>query len=228
LKPWRHLKQMQLRRVLLPYRSPSAKDTRLRKLKRSPFSNISGNGVRLNGIATRGNEGFLAISCRFIFRPERDATGRLGYNAEEKVAAALRVLGYAEAPDQPDHFLRMCEESIRQSFLRSTQHITEVYARTVKLPTNEDAEVISQRFLSSCRPIFPPDYVRTVCDDFWNLSNQNSAERKKKHPVVIGVHQPIGSNDRCLISSTVGDALTTETGVVAEPPRQHSNCRREI
>jgi hypothetical protein len=73
------LKQMQLRCVLLPYRSPSAKDTRLRELKRSPFSNISGNGVRLNGIATRGNEGFLAISRRLIFssRKRRNRTSRL-------------------------------------------------------------------------------------------------------------------------------------------------------
>jgi undecaprenyl pyrophosphate synthase len=62
------------------------------------------------------------------------------------VAAALRVLGYAKALDQPDLFLRMGEENIRQFFLWSMQHITEVYARTVKLPTNEDAKVISQRF----------------------------------------------------------------------------------
>jgi hypothetical protein len=92
LKPWRLLKQMHIRRVLLPYRSPSAKDTRLRKLKRSPFSNISGNGVRLNGITTRGNEGFLAISRRFIF-PSRDATGRLGYSASKK---RRRRYGYSD------------------------------------------------------------------------------------------------------------------------------------
>jgi hypothetical protein len=59
---------------------------------------------------------------------------------------ALRILVYTEAFDQPDHFLRMSEESIRQSFLRLTQHIAEVYAQTVKLPNNEEAKEISQRF----------------------------------------------------------------------------------
>jgi hypothetical protein len=58
VEPSRLVKQMQLRRVLLPYRSPSAKDTRLRSLKRLLFSSIGGNGVTLNGIVTRGNEGF--------------------------------------------------------------------------------------------------------------------------------------------------------------------------
>jgi hypothetical protein len=79
LKPLRVFKKMQLRRVLLPYRSPSAKDTRLRKLATSPFSNISGNGVRLNGITTRGKEDLLAISRRFIFpsRKRRNRTSRL-------------------------------------------------------------------------------------------------------------------------------------------------------
>jgi hypothetical protein len=84
---------------------------------------------------------FLATSRRFIF-----PTGRLGHSAEQKVAAALRVLVFAEAHDQPDHFLRMSEESIRHSFLRPTQHITEIYATTLKLPTNEEGKVISQRF----------------------------------------------------------------------------------
>jgi hypothetical protein len=50
--------------------------TRLRKLKRSPFSNRSGDGVRLNGIATRGNEGFLAISRGFSF-PSRKRRNRM-------------------------------------------------------------------------------------------------------------------------------------------------------
>jgi hypothetical protein len=51
-------KQMQLGRELLPYRSPSANDKPVRTMTRMTFSNISGNGFRLNGIATRGNEGF--------------------------------------------------------------------------------------------------------------------------------------------------------------------------
>jgi hypothetical protein len=59
------------------------------------------------------------------------------------VAAALRVLVNAEAFDQPDHFLGMSEESIRQSILRPTQNIREMYAQTVKLPTNEGAMVIA-------------------------------------------------------------------------------------
>jgi hypothetical protein len=88
---------------------------------------------------------FYQLAVDSFFLPERDATGRLGYSTEQKEAAALRVLGYAEALDRPDHFLRMSKESIRQSFFRSTQHITEVYARTVKLPTNEDAKFSSQR-----------------------------------------------------------------------------------
>jgi hypothetical protein len=99
------------------------------KVEEVAFSNISGNGVTLNGIATRGKEGFLAISSRFLFQ-KRDATGHLGHSAEQNVAAALRVLVFAEAFDQPDHSLRMTEESISQSILRPTQHITEVYAQT--------------------------------------------------------------------------------------------------
>jgi hypothetical protein len=58
------------------------------------------------------------------------------------------------------------------------------------------------------KPVIPPEYVRTICKDFWNWSNQNTVERRKYTSVIIGVHQPIGSNDRCRISSTVGDALT--------------------
>jgi hypothetical protein len=45
---------------------------------------------------------------------------------------------------------------------------------------------------------FPPEYVRTICDDFWNFSNQNSVERKKYASRIIEFHQQIGSNDRCL------------------------------
>jgi hypothetical protein len=49
---------MQLGRELLLYPSPSAIDTPVRTMTRPTFSNISGNGVNLNEIATRGNEGF--------------------------------------------------------------------------------------------------------------------------------------------------------------------------
>jgi hypothetical protein len=63
---------------------------------------------------------FQRLAAVSFFRPERDATGRLGYSAEQKEAAALPVSGYAEVLDQPDYFLRMSEESILQSFLRST------------------------------------------------------------------------------------------------------------
>jgi hypothetical protein len=59
LTPLRLPKQMQLGRELLPYRSPSANDTPVRTMKRMAFTKISGNGVRLNGIATRDNEGFF-------------------------------------------------------------------------------------------------------------------------------------------------------------------------
>jgi hypothetical protein len=76
LKPLRLPRQIQIRRELLPYRSPSAKETRLRITKRLPFSNIGGDGATQNGIATRGSEGFLAISRRFIFpsQKRRDRT----------------------------------------------------------------------------------------------------------------------------------------------------------
>jgi hypothetical protein len=84
---------------------------------------------------------FWRLAADSFFRPKRDATGRLGRSAERIVAAGLRVLFYAEALDQPDHFRRMSEESIRQSILRPMQHITEVYAQTGKLPTNEEAKV---------------------------------------------------------------------------------------
>jgi hypothetical protein len=63
------------------------------------------------------------------------------------VAAALRVLVYGEAFDQSDHFLRMSEESIRQSFLRLTRHITGKYFKEiVRLPTNDEARAVSYRF----------------------------------------------------------------------------------
>jgi hypothetical protein len=127
------------------------------------FRNRSGNGVTLNRIATRGNEDFLTISRRFIFPSQRDATGHLGHSAEQKAVAALRVLVYAEALDQRDHLRQMSEESIRQCFLRPPEHITEVYAQTVKLPTN-DAENVSASDLR---------------DQVWNLLNQNSVKRKK-------------------------------------------------
>jgi hypothetical protein len=87
-----------------------------------------------------------AAAADTFFRPKRDATGRLGHSTEQKVAAALRVLVYAESFDQSDHFQRMSEESVRQSFHRITKHITELYEQTVKLPKNEEAKVISQRF----------------------------------------------------------------------------------
>jgi hypothetical protein len=89
---------------------------------------------------------FLVISRRVIFPPKRDATGRLGHSVEKTVTAALRVLFFAAALDQPDHFPRMSEESIRQSLLMPTQHIAEVYAQTVKLATNEGAKVTILRF----------------------------------------------------------------------------------
>jgi hypothetical protein len=51
---------------------------------------------------------------------------------EQKVAAALRDLLSAEAFDQQDPFLGISVESVRESFLSLTQHITEVYAQTAK------------------------------------------------------------------------------------------------
>jgi hypothetical protein len=67
---------------------------------------------------------------------------------EQKVAAALRDLLSAEAFDQQDPFLGISVESVRESFLRLTQHITEVYAQTVKTDKSgsKKEEVISQRF----------------------------------------------------------------------------------
>jgi hypothetical protein len=140
--------------------SLSAKDTRLRSLKRLPFSSISGNSVTSNGIVTRGNEGFWRLAANSFFH-KRDATGHLGHSAEQKVAAALRVLVTAEAFDPPDHFLRMSEESIRQSILRPTQNITEMYAQTVKLPTNEGAMVIA-----SDLPIMSTHSLENTLDHF--------------------------------------------------------------
>jgi hypothetical protein len=64
-----------------------------------------------------------ADSC---FRPKRNTTGRLGHSTEQKVSAALPVLVYAAAFDQSDHFLRMSEESTRQSFLSLVQHIADI------------------------------------------------------------------------------------------------------
>jgi hypothetical protein len=124
-------------------------------------------------------------SRRFIFPSRKRRNRTLGYSTEQKVAAALRVLGYAEALDQPDHFLRRSEESIRQSFLRSTQHTTEVYARPVKLPTNEDAKVISQRFAGSCRHI--PSRIRShpFVLTFGTCQIRIEPNFKTIHPVVI-------------------------------------------
>jgi hypothetical protein len=48
--------------------------------------------------------------------------------AEQNVTAALRVLVITAALDQPGQFLRMSEESVRQSFLRPTQHIAVICA----------------------------------------------------------------------------------------------------
>jgi hypothetical protein len=113
------------------------------------------------------------------FRPKRDATGRLGH-AEQKGAAVLRVLVYAEAFDQPDHFLRLSEESIRQSFLKPTQQVTEAYAQTAKLQYRQMRKRrLSASDLRGYVDAFPPEYVRTICDDFWNLPNPDSAERKQ-------------------------------------------------
>jgi hypothetical protein len=63
------------------------------------------------------------------FSVPKDATERLGYCAEQKEVVALRVLGYAEALDQPDHFLRMSEESIRQSFFSGRRNIFQRHMR---------------------------------------------------------------------------------------------------
>jgi hypothetical protein len=71
-----------------------------------------------------------AAAADAFFRPKKVAPGRLGHSTEQKVAAAQRILGYAEVFDQPDHFLGMSQQSIRQSFLRLTPHITEVYVQT--------------------------------------------------------------------------------------------------
>jgi hypothetical protein len=94
LTPLRFPKQMQLGRVQLPYRSPSANDTSVRTMKWTTFSNIRGNGVRLNGIAARGNEDLSSDSPQIHFSvPQDDATARIAYSAEQEVATALRVLG---------------------------------------------------------------------------------------------------------------------------------------
>jgi hypothetical protein len=74
-------------------------------------------------------------------------TGRLGHSAEQKVAAALRISFMRRLLINRTIFCRMREESIRQSILRPTQNIAEVYAQTVKLPTNEEAMIIASDLL---------------------------------------------------------------------------------
>jgi hypothetical protein len=94
LTPLRFPKQMQPGRVQLLYRSPSANDTPVRTVKWTTFSNIRGNGVRLNGIAARGNEDLSSDSPQIHFSvPQDDATARIAYSAEQEVATAQRVLG---------------------------------------------------------------------------------------------------------------------------------------
>jgi methylphosphotriester-DNA--protein-cysteine methyltransferase len=88
-----------------------------------------------------------AAAKDIFFRRRRDATSRLGLSTEQKIAAALRVLVYAESYDQSDHFLRMSEETVRQSFLRLTRHITDsLFEEVVRLPTSDEAQAISNRF----------------------------------------------------------------------------------
>jgi hypothetical protein len=155
LKPLRILKQMQLRRVLLPYRSPSAKDTRLRKLKKLPFSSISGNGrfVTLNGIVTRGKEGFLANSRRFIAPQKKTRRDVLATVLSKK-------------------WRRRCGYSFKRRHLINRTIFCERHSRP---------------FVMTCG-------TRQI---------RIAPNVKNMHPVVIGVRQPIGSNDRYRISSTV-------------------------
>jgi hypothetical protein len=85
-------------------------------------------------------------------------------SAEQEVAAVLRILDYAETLDQPDHFLRMSEESMRQSVLRPTQLITEVCAQVVELQYRQmRKQRLSASDLHDHVDVFSPEYVRPIC-----------------------------------------------------------------
>jgi hypothetical protein len=71
---------------------------------------------------------FLVNSVRFIFPSQKRRDMTSWPQAEQNVTAALRVLVITAALDQPGQFLRMSEESVRQSFLRPTQHIAVICA----------------------------------------------------------------------------------------------------
>jgi hypothetical protein len=113
----------------------------------------------------------------------------------------------------------MSEESIHHSFLRSTQNITEAYAPTVKLLYRQ---MRMQRLLPAICVILSTHSLQNTFAQlgmtFGTCHIRMAPNVKNIHPVVIGVHQPIGSNDRCLISSTVGDALRASF-FRASPPR---------
>lgn len=76
-----------------------------------------------------------------FFQQRPDATGRLGMSSLQKCTAAIRVLGYGEAHDRVDEYLRMGETTTRVTVEKFTDFVIAQFGQQyLRTPTREDLE----------------------------------------------------------------------------------------
>jgi len=79
------------------------------------------------------------------FKQRRDAVGRLGASAYQKITAALRVLCYGVSFDSTDEYCRESETVCRESFHRFCRAVVELHAhKYLRNPTIDDLKRIEK------------------------------------------------------------------------------------
>lgn len=80
-----------------------------------------------------------------FFVQRRDATGRLGASAVQKMTAALRVLAYGASADSIDEYVRLGESTIIECVKQFCCSIVELYSeRYLNCPSEEEMKAITQ------------------------------------------------------------------------------------
>ena len=80
-----------------------------------------------------------------FFKQKRDAVGKLGASAVQKVTSAVRMLAYGKAADSFDEYCRLSETLILDSLMHFCNSIISLYSnKYLSLPTEEEFKKIER------------------------------------------------------------------------------------
>jgi len=131
---------------------------------------------------------FRAIYDQPFWRRSVNATGRPQAHAIQKVAAALRVLGFGESVDRADEYCRLSCSTIDDATHRLTEFIIDKWESTyLRRPTDVELEHILTRNAARGMPgcMGSIDYTHWQWHNFAKALGGQYLDRKGRRSVVI-------------------------------------------